>query len=78
MLNFVVLAFTFLEKFDWKPPEASFSAVFSNFDKCRAEEADDVISSMAVGQVGIDVRAKFGDCNLSIVRIIRLYGRLVP
>ena len=35
-------------KFDPKPSEAIFSAVFSHFDKCRSEVAGDVISSAAV------------------------------
>ena len=35
-------------KFDQKPQEAAFSAVSSNFEKCRREVADDVISGLAV------------------------------
>ena len=35
-------------KFNPKPHEASFSAISSNFEKCRPEVADDVISSVAV------------------------------
>ena len=34
--------------FDWKSSEAAFSAVFSNFAKCRPEVVGDVISGMAV------------------------------
>ena len=53
-------------KFDPKPSGAAFSAVsFSNFDKCRPEGADDVISSVAVDKVGIDIRVKFGDSTLN-------------
>ena len=35
-------------KFDPKPSDATFSAVFSNFKKCRPEVANDVISGVAV------------------------------
>ena len=39
-----------------KPSKAAFSVVFfSNFDKYRPEVADDVISGVAVYQVGMDV-----------------------
>ena len=38
---------------------------FPNFDKCRPEIADDVISGMTLGYVGVDVRAKFGDSRLN-------------
>ena len=41
-----------------KPFEAVFSTVFSNFEKCRPEVVDDVISDVAVDQVGMDVRVK--------------------
>ena len=33
-------------KFDLKPSEAVFSAVFPNFDKCRPEVAGDVVSGV--------------------------------
>ena len=35
-------------KFNPWPPEAAFSVVLSNFDKCRLEVADGVISCVAV------------------------------
>ena len=38
---------------------------FSNFDKSRPEVAGDVISDVAVEQVGVDVRVKFCDSNRS-------------
>ena len=57
-------------KFYRKPSEAAFSTVSSNFDKCRPEVADDVISSEAVDYVGMDVCEKFGDSILNIGRII--------
>ena len=47
---------------------------FSNFDKCKRDVAGDFVSSMAVGQVGVNVAAKFGDYMLSNGRIIRLLG----
>ena len=45
------------------------SAVFSNFDKCRSEEADDVIYSVAVDYVSTDVRAIFGESGLNSGRM---------
>ena len=56
---------TALPKFNQKLTEAAFSADFSNFDKDRQEVASDVISSLAVEKVGIDVRVKFGDSRLN-------------
>ena len=44
---------------------------FSNFDKCRPEGADDVISGVALEYVVTDVSASFGDYKLNIGRIIR-------
>ena len=38
---------------------------FSNFDKCRPETAGDVISSVALAFVGLDVRAKLRDSRLN-------------
>ena len=35
-------------KFDLKPSEAAFLEIFVNFEKCRPEEVDDVISGEAV------------------------------
>ena len=57
----MILAKTFLEKLDQKPSEVAFSAVFSNFDKCRPEVAGDVVSGAVIDPVGLDVPAKFGD-----------------
>ena len=34
---------------------------FLNFDKCRLEADSDVTSGLAVENVGVDVRVKFGD-----------------
>ena len=39
---------------------SSICGRFPNFDKSRSEEADDVISGVAVYYVGMDVRATFG------------------
>ena len=58
-------------KFDRKPKEvALFSAVFSNFEKCRPEVADDVISGVATEQVGVDLHVKFGDSIFNSGRTI--------
>ena len=38
-----------------------FLPFFSNFEKCRPDVADDIISGVAVEQVGMDVRVKIGD-----------------
>ena len=43
---------------------------FSHFDKCHPEAGGDFISSMAVEQVGADVRAKFGVSVLNRGQII--------
>ena len=45
---------------------------FSNFKKCRLEVAGDVISSVAVDYVGMDVGATFGESGLNTCRIILL------
>ena len=47
-----------LDLMQTKLSEAAFSAVFSNFKKCRLEEAD---ADVAVDYVGMDVRVKFCD-----------------
>ena len=57
-------------KFDPMPSEAAYSAVSSNFEKCPQEVADDVLSSVAVEQVGIDVHIIFGDSMLNSGQII--------
>ena len=55
----MILALTVLEKFHPQPLEAVLSTVFSyNF---RPEVDNDVISGVTVDNVGMDVRAKFGD-----------------
>ena len=51
---------------------------FPNVDKCRSEEAGDVISGAAVGHVGTDVSATFGESGLNSGRIILLFGRPDP
>ena len=51
---------------------------FSNFDICRSEVAGDVISGVAIDQVGLDVRAAFGESGSNSGRIIRLFRRLDP
>ena len=48
------------------------SFFFSNFDKCRPEVADDVISGVATYKVGVDDHVKFGDTTFNGGRIIRL------
>ena len=54
--NFVILAQTILEKFSLKTSEAVFTTVFRyNF---RPEVHNDVISSMSVDYVGMDVRVE--------------------
>ena len=55
-----------------KTSDSAFSAAFSNFDRCRPEVADVVISSVAVEQVGLDVHAKVGHYTLNMGLIIRL------
>ena len=42
-------------KFDPKLSKAVFLAVFSNFDKCRPEVADEVISIFCVAAEKVDV-----------------------
>ena len=44
-----------------KPSEVAFSVIFQTFHKCRPEVAGNVISSVAIDYVGVDVRAKFSD-----------------
>ena len=61
-----------------KPSDAPFSAIFSNFDKCRPEAPGDVISGMALDHVGMDVTASLGGSRLNSGRIIRLFVRLDP
>ena len=63
-----------MKKFDPKPSEAAFSAVCSNFDKCRPEVTGDVISGPALVHIGVDVRAKLYDSMLNSGQIIRLFG----
>ena len=60
------------QTFDPKLSDTTFSDVFLNCDIYRPEVADDVITSVAVGQIGMDVRGKFGDSWLNSGRIIRL------
>ena len=43
---------------------------FANFDKCRAEEAGDVISGVAADYVGMDVHATSAETALNSGRII--------
>ena len=64
-VNFVILAYVGLEKFNPKPSDVAFFDRFSNFDTCRPEVADDIISGVAEDLVGIDVRVKLGDSTLS-------------
>ena len=44
--------------------------LFLNFEKCRPEVADDVISGLVVEYVCMDSRLKLGDSTLNIGRII--------
>ena len=43
-----------------KPPDVSFSAVFSNFDEGRPEAVGDVVSGIALEHVDAHVLASFG------------------
>ena len=45
----------------------------SNFDNCRPEVADDVISGAILDYVGVDVQARFGDSRLNSDQIIRIF-----
>ena len=54
-------------------PKAVGSGIFGyfpNFDKCRSEVADDVISVVAVDWFRMDVLATFGESELNSGRII--------
>ena len=54
-------------------PKAVGSGIFAhivNFDKWRSEAGGDVVSGVAVGQVGVYVRAAFGESELNSGRII--------
>ena len=53
--------------------EAASSDVFVDFDKCRSKVAGDVISGVAAGEAGTDVRAAF--VNLSQTAF-ELFGSL--
>ena len=61
-------------KFDRR--QAAFSAVFSNFEKCRPDAADDPMSGLAAEYVGLDVLVKFGDSMLNTFRPHPFYPRL--
>ena len=65
-------------KFDQKPSEATFSPVFSNFNKCQPEVADDVISGAVVDLVDTDFRVRFGDSKLNSGRAIKTLCRPDP
>ena len=52
-----------------------FQLFFSNFDKCQSEAAGDVITGLAIDQVGKDVCATFGEFGLKSGRIIWLFGQ---
>ena len=59
MYKLVDIAQTVIEKFHPKQLEAAFSTFFCyNF---RPEVVSDVVSSLGVEQVGMDVCVKFGD-----------------
>ena len=50
-------------------PKAVGSGIYGRFlyfDKCRSEEAGDVISGVAVDYVGMDDRATFGESGLNV------------
>ena len=64
-----------LPKFDQKPLEAAFSAVFRNYDKCRSEVDGDVMSSVAVRNAGMDVRSTFGEYGKQWPNYLTLAGR---
>ena len=61
-------------KFDPKPLEAAFSAVFRTFGRCRPKAAGGVMSGVAVQQVGLDVRVQYGASKLNSGRIISLFA----
>ena len=46
--------------------------LFSNFDKCRQEVADDIIFGVDKEYVGMDIRVLFGDSTLNSDQITRL------
>ena len=58
-------------KFDSKPSKAAFLAVFSNFDQCQPEVADDVQSGVIVERTGSDDPVKFGDSRSNRSRDLR-------
>ena len=64
-------------KFDPKPSNAAFLGLFSD-ERCRSEVTGDVISGMAIGEAGMDIRAKFGDSELNVGQIIRVFGQPHP
>ena len=49
--------------------------MFFNFEKCRPEVDDDVISGVAIGKVGMDACVKFGNSMLNSGLIIQLFSR---
>ena len=62
-------------------PKAVGSSIFGcfpSFDKCRSEVAGDVISSVAVEYIGMDVRVTFGESGLNSGRIIGLFEGPYP
>ena len=59
----MIVASAVLEKFLQKPSEAAKSTVFPN--NFRPEVDNDVISGMAVDNVGTDVTITFGDSRSS-------------
>ena len=60
-------------KIDPKQSEVAFGPFFSNFYNCRPEVADDVISSVAVDYICMDVHVNFGD---SMLNVAELFGSL--
>ena len=66
----MILSLTVLEKFHPMPSEAVFSTVFFCYN-FRVELDNDVVSGVAVDNIGMDVRAKFGDCGANGFRDIR-------
>ena len=61
-----------------KAGECGILGYFQNFDKCRLESAGDIIFSVALDYVGMNVRAKIGNSRLNIGRIIQPFGQPNP
>ena len=61
LYNYGILGQTVPKYFALKSSGTAFSCFFSRNNFVRPEVANDAISVVVVGQVGTDVRVKFGD-----------------